>query len=118
MAFQLTIFLKTLDVLSVSKKPLTYMSVAGVCLFLITSIALLVQLLVKVFVPESAPPGAVTTILISMFFGSINLLGISIVGEYVGRVLEEVRGRPRFIVRSSTKNGIEQLSPRIDITVR
>ena len=105
-------------VLSVSKKPLTYMSVAGVCLFMITSIALLVQILVKVFAPESAPPGAVITILISMFFGSINLLGISIVGEYVGRVLEEVRGRPRFIIKSSTKNGIEQLSPRIDTTGR
>ena len=105
-------------VLSVSKKPLTYMSVAGVCLFMITSIALLVQILVKVFAPESAPPGAVTTILISMFFGSINLLGISIVGEYVGRVLEEVRGRPRFIVKSSIKNGIEQLSSRIDTTDR
>ena len=105
-------------VLSVSKKPLTYMSVAGVCLFAITSIALVVQLLVKVFAPESAPPGTVTTILISMFFGSINLLGISIVGEYVGRVLEEVRGRPRFIVKSSTTNGIEQLSPRIDRTNR
>jgi dolichol-phosphate mannosyltransferase len=105
-------------VLSVSKKPLTYMSVAGVCLFAITSIALMVQLLVKVFAPESAPPGTVTTILISMFFGSINLLGISIVGEYVGRVLEEVRGRPRFIVKSSTTKGIEQRSPRIDRTNR
>ena len=105
-------------ILSVSKKPLTYMSVAGVCLFAITSIALLVQLLVKIFSPESAPPGAVTIVLISMFFGSINLLGISIVGEYVGRVLEEVRGRPRFIVKSSIKNGIEQLSPRIDTSDR
>ena len=103
-------------VLSVSKMPLTYMSVAGVCLFAITSIALVVQLLVKVFAPESAPPGTVTTILISMFFGSINLLGISIVGEYVGRVLEEVRGRPRFIVKSSITKGIEQPSPRIDRT--
>ena len=105
-------------ILSVSKKPLTYMSVAGLCLFAITSIALLVQLLVKIFSPESAPPGAVTIVLISMFFGSINLLGISIVGEYVGRVLEEVRGRPRFIVKSSIKNGIEQLSPRIDTSDR
>lgn len=101
-------------ILSVSKKPLTYMSVAGVCLFAITSIALVTQLLVKIFFPESAPPGAVTGILISMFFGSINLLGISIVGEYVGRILEEVRGRPRFIVKSLTANGIEQCSHRID----
>ena len=94
------------------------MSVAGVCLFAITSIALVVQLVVKVFAPESAPPGTVTTILISMFFGSINLLGISIVGEYVGRVLEEVRGRPRFIVKSSITKGIERPSPRIDRTYR
>lgn len=101
-------------VLSVSKKPLTYMSVAGVCLFGITSIALVVQMLVKVFAPASAPPGVVTSILISMFFGSVNLLGISIVGEYVGRILEEVRGRPRFIVKSLTTRGIEQHFHKID----
>lgn len=101
-------------IISVSKKPLTYMSIAGVCLFAVTVGALAVQLLVKIIAPASAPPGAVTAILISMFFGSINLLGISIVGEYVGRILEEVRGRPRFIVRSSIKNGIEQKTPNAD----
>lgn len=105
-------------VLSVSKKPLTYMSLSGIGLFLIASIALLVQFLVRVFAPNSAPPGAVTTILVSMFFGSINLLGISIVGEYVGRILEEVRGRPRFIVSSLISGGVEHLSSRIDSTDR
>jgi len=101
-------------VMSVSKKPLTYMSLAGLGLSMLTSLALITQLLVKVFFPESAPPGVVTTILITMFFGSVNLLGISIVGEYVGRILEEVRGRPRYIARSITKNGDELLSQRID----
>ena len=105
-------------VLSVSKKPLTFMSLCGIGLFLIASAALLVQLLVKVFAPNSAPPGAITTILVSMFFGSINLLGISIVGEYVGRVLEEVRGRPRFIVSSLISGGVENPSSRIDSTDR
>ena len=92
-------------VLSVSKKPLTYMSIAGVSLFTLTSIALVVQLLIKLFVPNSAPPGIVTVILVTLFLGSLNLLGISIVGEYVGRVLEEVRGRPRFIVASFAESG-------------
>jgi len=105
-------------VLSVSKKPLTYMSLCGIGLFFIASTALVVQLLVKVFAPNSAPPGAVTTILVSMFFGSINLFGISIVGEYVGRVLEEVRGRPRFIVSSLISGGVEHPSSRIDSTDR
>jgi dolichol-phosphate mannosyltransferase len=49
-----------------------------------------------------------------MFFGAVNLLGISIVGEYVGRILDEVRGRPRFIVRSTTKNGKVSLNSKVD----
>lgn len=101
-------------VLSVSKKPLTYMSIAGVSLFTLTSFALVVQLLIKLFVPNSAPPGIVTVILVTLFLGSLNLLGISIVGEYVGRVLEEVRGRPRFIVTSLISGGVEHPSNRID----
>ncbi len=105
-------------VLSVSRKPLTYMSIAGVSLFALTVTAWVVQLLVKLIAPDSAPAGAVTAILISMFFGSINLLGISIVGEYVGRILEEVRGRPRFIIKSSIKNGFEQVSPSVDTSSR
>ena len=97
-----------------SKKPLTYMSISGLVLSSSAFFGLVLQLLLKLFFPSSAPPGAVTTILISIFFGSINLLGISVVGEYVGRILEEVRGRPRFISRSLTRNGKEELSQRID----
>ena len=101
-------------VISVSKKPLTYLSISGLALSVLAFFGLVLQLLLKIFVPSSAPPGAVTIILISAFFGSINLLGISVVGEYVGRILEEVRGRPRFISRSLIQNGIEVLSQRID----
>ena len=101
-------------ILSVSKKPLTYMSIAGFVLFILTTFALIVQVVLKIVAPESAPPGAVTSILLSMFFGAVNLLGISIVGEYVGRILDEVRGRPRFIVRSTTKNGKVSLNLKVD----
>ena len=101
-------------VISVSKRPLTYMSISGLVLSVLAFFGLVLQLLLKLFFPSGAPPGAVTTILISIFFGSINLLGISVVGEYVGRILEEVRGRPRFISRSLTRNGKEELSQRID----
>ena len=48
-----------------------------------------------------------------MFFGAVNLLGISVVGEYVGRILDEVRGRPRFIVRSTTENGKVSLNTKV-----
>ena len=101
-------------VISVSKKPLTYLSISGLVLSVLAFLGLVLQLVLKLFVPSSAPPGAVTIILISAFFGSINLLGISVVGEYVGRILEEVRGRPRFISRSLSRNGKEVMSQRID----
>ena len=38
---------------------------------------------------------------ILFFFIGIIILGIGIVGEYVGRIYQEVRKRPRFVVRNT-----------------
>jgi dolichol-phosphate mannosyltransferase len=42
--------------------------------------------------------GNPTTIILISFLGGIQLISIGILGEYIGRIYEEVRGRPRFIV--------------------
>jgi dolichol-phosphate mannosyltransferase len=56
--------------------------------------------------PELAPRGF-TTLVISVFLlGSLNFFGIAVVGEYVGRVLEESKNRPRFIRSLFTESGI------------
>jgi dolichol-phosphate mannosyltransferase len=34
-----------------------------------------------------------------LFFSSIQLLSLSIIGEYLGRIFEEVKNRPKFIVK-------------------
>jgi len=87
-------------VLSSSRKPLSMLSVAGVSLAGLSTLGLLIQLFVRVVAPSAAPPGVVTLILLIGVFGSVNLLAISIVGEYVGRILDEVRDRPRYIRQS------------------
>jgi glycosyltransferase involved in cell wall biosynthesis len=44
------------------------------------------------------PVGNPTLVLIILFLGSIQLISVGILGEYIGRIYEEVRSRPKFIV--------------------
>jgi polyisoprenyl-phosphate glycosyltransferase len=44
-------------------------------------------------------PGYAATILVLLFFASLNLLGLGIIGSYVWRAYETVKGRPGAIVR-------------------
>ena len=45
-----------------------------------------------------AIPGWTSYIITGSFFGALNALGISILGEYVIRIYDQVRGRPQFVV--------------------
>ncbi len=45
-----------------------------------------------------AIPGWTSQVLVASFFGAINALGISMLGEYVSRIYDQVRGRPLYIV--------------------
>lgn len=40
-----------------------------------------------------------------MFFGSITVLSISLLGEYIAKIFEEVKARPHFIRKHLIKNG-------------
>ncbi|HEY4511338.1 MAG TPA: glycosyltransferase family 2 protein [Candidatus Paceibacterota bacterium] len=51
------------------------------------------------FFLTDAPRGISTIIVLILFFSAVQLLTLSIVGEYVGRIFEETKGRPRFIIR-------------------
>jgi glycosyltransferase involved in cell wall biosynthesis len=50
----------------------------------------------------AAVPGYTATILVITFFGSLNMLGLGIIGSYVWRAYETVKGRPGAIVRGVT----------------
>lgn len=42
--------------------------------------------------------GNPTQVILISFLGGIQLISVGILGEYIGRIYEEVRGRPRFVV--------------------
>ncbi len=51
---------------------------------------------------ETAFQGFTTLITLLLFIGGVQLIGIGVLGEYLGRVYDEVKQRPNFIVRKRT----------------
>jgi dolichol-phosphate mannosyltransferase len=85
--------------------PLDILSTAAVILLGVTAVLMGAQVLAKLFFPELAPRGVTTLLMAVLFFGSLNLVAISVVGEYVAKIFEEVKRRPHFIRRSIIQEG-------------
>ena len=92
-------------ILSFSYTPLSVLSALGTVLFLLSILLGCTQVVLRVLFPTLAPKGATTMLLLVLFFGSINLLGVGTVGEYVAKILEEVKRRPHFIRRAIIRGG-------------
>ncbi|HVH90225.1 MAG TPA: hypothetical protein VM783_02420 [Candidatus Acidoferrum sp.] len=45
--------------------------------------------------------GFATVILLELIIGSLLMISLGIIGEYLARIYEEVKGRPRYIVSES-----------------
>jgi len=81
-----------------SFKPLEWLSKIALTV-VVGSAALIVVYLVAYLVAPTAPRGIPTIVLITLFMGGVQLLGIAILGEYLRRMFIEIKGRPRFVVR-------------------
>lgn len=97
---------------SYSNAPLHAMTTAGFVLLGLAIILGMVSIGIRIFFPDVAPKGATTILLSILFFGSLNLLGIGILGEYIGKIMEEVKARPRLIRSALIRNGaVAELLP-------
>ena len=92
-------------ILSFSNVPLNIISFAGVSLLGLSVVLGLVQIAGKLLFPDVAPPGITSTLLLVLFFGALNFFGISVLGEYLAKIFEEVKQRPHFIRRSLIREG-------------
>ena len=89
------------NILSVSTLPLKAMSFIGF-LSAFGSFCLGVFYLVQYLNDVIKTPGFSTQVLLICFFGGMTLMSIGLLGEYVIRIMDEVRGRPRYVIRSAT----------------
>jgi polyisoprenyl-phosphate glycosyltransferase len=102
----------TRGVLAVSRAPLTALSLFALGLFSISLFAIIVQVVRKLLFPSLVPEGLLSISVLVTGLGSLNLLAIAIVGEYVGRILEETKKRPRYVRRLITEYGVTRSSTR------
>lgn len=84
-------------IFSFSTAPLRIWTYAGVGVGII-SFAYLAFIIVKTMILGVDVPGYASLIALILFFSSLNLIGIGVLGEYIGRIFEEVKNRPLYII--------------------
>lgn len=92
-------------IFSFSDTPLTMLTTLGVVLLGLSTLAAIGSALIRLFFPELAPRGATTLQILILMFGSFNIFAIGLVGEYVAKIMAEVKGRPRLIRAALIRNG-------------
>lgn len=86
-------------IFSFSFVPLELMTYLGWSLTILSFIAIIIQIILY-FVMPGNPHGITTIIVLILFFGGLQMLGISVLGEYQAKILEESKRRPKFIRRN------------------
>lgn len=83
--------------ISFSSKPLFIMSIAG---FVLAGLSFLLGAwyVFQKLIGIALTPGLSTTVLVVSFFSGVQLLGLGLIGEYVGRIYDEVKRRPMYII--------------------
>jgi dolichol-phosphate mannosyltransferase len=82
-----------------SRYPLQLISIVGVGLSLLAFLLALVYLGLKIG-GLNFPVGNPTIVIVVAFFSGIQLLSLGVIGEYVGRIYDESRDRPKYIIES------------------
>ncbi|MDE6519309.1 MAG: glycosyltransferase family 2 protein [Ruminococcus sp.] len=95
---------------SFSTRPLRLITSAGLFMFVMSIFAVIWTICVKL--TGNAELGWSSTVCSIWFIGGLQILALGIIGEYIGRIYEEVKQRPRFIIEEfiNESDDMEKLS--------
>jgi dolichol-phosphate mannosyltransferase len=82
---------------SFSHVPLQLATTFGFVLAAISLVGILIAIVLRIM--HGAIVGQATTLILVLFMGGIQLIFLGVIGEYLGRIYDEVRARPLYIVR-------------------
>mgnify|MGYP004693570465 CR=1 FL=1 len=87
---------------SFSTLPLQLVTILGM-ISILFSVLLAIQTLVK-YLTGTAVEGFTTVILLILIIGGFIMISLGIIGHYLARIYEEVKGRPKYIISKVTEN--------------
>lgn len=79
-----------------------------------SAFAYLAFVISKTLITGVSVPGYASTVSFILFFNGLTLLGIGVVGEYVGRIFNEVKNRPIYVLRDATVSPVVDTGEAID----
>ena len=85
------------NITSFSGAPMQFVTFMG-WIMLIFSLAFAIQSLYRYFT-GTAQEGFTTVILLLLIIGSVLMISLGIIGHYISRIYEEIKGRPRYIIQ-------------------
>lgn len=88
-----------------TRVPLHLLTAFGGLACFATLVLAIVSILIRFMDPSDTPKGITFLALLQMFFGSFIILGIGLLGEYIGKIFEETKGRPSFIRKHIIASG-------------
>ncbi len=108
--FRKSLALAINGLVSFSTVPLRISTYVGLLAAIASILMALLVLYWRIFVPNSPLTGFAMILMATFFLGAVQLVSIGILGEYIGRIYEEVKGRPLYtlaevggFVRQQTK---------------
>jgi dolichol-phosphate mannosyltransferase len=88
-----------------SEIPLRLASYFGFIVSIVAFVVGIFEIALRIFTGYNLP-GYTSTIFAILFLGGVQLIGIGILGEYIGRVYDEVKGRPLYLVADTVGSGL------------
>jgi len=85
-------------IIGFSTFPLQIMMWAGFGIAALSALAIFLVIILKITEGDEYPMGIPTVTVLVLFIGGVQLAAVGVLGEYIGRIYDEVRRRPLYIV--------------------
>ena len=91
----------TSGILSFSSTPLLISMYLGLAITVINFIVAALMICYKIIQPSFSIPGWTSLFIAMLFFGGLQLMSVGVLGLYVGKIFNEIKKRPLYVIESS-----------------